>query len=318
MRLLVVVLGFLLIVAAPFLALAEELGPSTQFFKPYEKFDLSNPECFDRIIAALQFDPKAKALYENVMSLAGVTDPHQIIFFQKSEFAFEGGATLVSIDGKTDDDLMPGWQAITSDGFLSLVNDPDAKISTQIHLNANADMITSYSSLIHELTHARRDLMLVHQRANLDVLRHSSAKDYAWDLIRNSGGETDAFVAEISSVIRYRNRTHSEYEAFHTAITERYFDQDTGEVKDRQGLEQYLALAGGDLGYLGSYSSVFQKASKDELKTLRSGASSLDQFITTIQQSNPPMIPPANFDKTIEEARRLKLRADKIQAQFSL
>lgn len=120
------------------------------------------------------------------------------------------------------------------------------------------------------------------------------------------GGEVDAFIAEISAVIRYRNRTNAPYEPFHVPIREKFFDATTGEVLNRRALSEDILMKGGSLSYLKNYSNVFIQYVRGEVEYLESNAKILEAIPNFLLLSREQ-----------EQAKRMRLRANLLRSRFA-
>jgi hypothetical protein len=275
-------------------------------FRAYEKYNPQDPDSFNRILDAMKEDEGASALVLSVLSESGKSDLSEIVQIKPVAYSFESGNSAVSVSGDTPGSVLAGWPGIAQDGSLLVDSNPGSRIVIEIQLNSHSNMIDLYSTLIHELTHVQGALKKLKTKNLLDVLDYRDGNDYALDKIDGSGGEVDAFSAEISAVIRYRNRYRLPYESFHTPITERFFNSDTGEIVNREGLRRYLMSSGGSAGYLGSYSSVFQSYTASQLKYNESLYDRLKQ--SPSYEGNA---------QVREEASRLYTRAQRIRSQLS-
>lgn len=277
-----------------------------QLFGAYEKLDITNPNTFPRLVNALQQDPIANSLYQDVMMKSSAKDASEFIHFTKSDNLFQGGNASLHVEGTDSvDTIMEDWPAITSEGKLGVERNLQGRLRLTINLNPNAEMITTYASMIHEMTHAQGYLNKVQVRPLFDVLDYSSPADYALKAVNEPGGEADAFAAEISAVIRYRNRTNADYSAFHIPITEKYFDS-AGILTDRKGLSEYITYSGGGFSYMANYSRMFQDLVLSELDYVERSARILEAIPNIF-----------NLAKEGEEAKRLRLRANLIRKKFS-
>jgi hypothetical protein len=283
----------------------EKRADARPVFKAGEKFDSQNPESFNRIVDAIREDEEANNLVLGVLRESGKSDLSEIITFKEPKLGFQSGTSRVTIQGDAPQAVLHGWPSIAQDGTLLLDTQPGSRLKIEVTINSKLEMIETYSTIIHEFTHVRGQLKKLKTRNLLDVLDYDNASSYAMEKIDGDGGEVDAFVAEISAVIRYRNRYHLPYESFHTPITERFFNDQSGALNDREGLKQRLMFSGGGAGYFNTYKEEFRTLVQTYLQYSESLRDNLKQDPN--YQLNPAVR---------EEAERLATRALKIRAKF--
>lgn len=275
-------------------------------FKPHERFNVNDSESFERLQNALAADEEVNSLINFVLNETGKASLRELVTFKTPKFAFENGASTITLDIRTSNAVLRGWPGIDEEGLLLVDDNPGKSPNVTVELNPSKEMIEIYSTLIHELTHMRGALLRAKVGNPDEVLNYKSADEYSLWRVTGEGGEADAFAAEISAVIRYRNRYRLPYEAFFTPKNEVYFNMKTGEIKDRRGLERSIISAGGPKSYyLTTCKEEFKSRVKSEFEYMNMLAQQLKNHPS--YQNNPAVR---------EEANRLEIRAQRIRSQL--
>jgi hypothetical protein len=287
---------------------ARREGHPPAIFKSHEKFDVSDPESFARIEDALADDEQANALITAVLSETGKSSLRELVTFINPRNAFENGVSTITTDRASPMSVLAGWPALDSEGLFMPDPNPGTRLSVVVSLNPRSEMIELYATIIHELTHVLGSLRRMKSENLNELLIFKDANDYSLWNIERQGGEVDAFAAEISAVIRYRNRYNLPYEPFHTASSRenfRIFNLQTGELLNRRALEDSIAGKGNKLAYYSTGIDKFTQMIRLELSYCE----------TLLQQLKTSRSYDQRADVR-EEARRLENRVQRIRAQY--
>jgi hypothetical protein len=284
---------------------ARRAGFPPAIFKPHEKFDVNDPESFARLSDALADDEQANALITSVLTETGKSSLSELVNFKTPQNPFQHGVSTIITDRSMPGAALAGWPALNSEGLFMADPNPGQRLHVTVELNPRSEMIELYSTIIHELTHVQGSLKRMKTENLNELLGFRDAEDYSTWNIERQGGELDAFAAEISAVIRYRNRYNLPYEAFYTPRNEVYFDQRTGYCKNRRGLEESIAGKGNGLAYYATGIEKFGQMLQIELSYCE----------TLLQQLKTS----PSYDQRAdvrEEARRVEVRIQRIRAQY--
>ena len=272
-----------------------------------KKYDPADPVAYQRLVAAIDADPKVRTLVRSVLSEVGVSELKDFMQIRKpgEGHPFEQGDSLVEVLDPMPGGLISGWPAIDENGMLVQGRRPNLRFRATMKTGPGTEFET-FLNVIHEMTHLKANIAKAKATGiDRDILSFKGAGDYVEQLVSREGGEADAFIAQISAGIRYRLRTGADYASFHTAGDEKFFDDKTGEVRDREGLVKRFRTAGGKFSYQVGYERDFRDLVQSDLEWIDSNVK--------ILKSNPNYVTSPEYR---ELARRLLLRAEVIRKRF--
>gem|GEM_PF-5423401 len=269
-----------------------------------EYFDAQDPAAVPRLMAVLREDPEVAQLLLDVQNALDGAAPESVFVFQIESGSFEDGSASAEVVDPALGSPLPGWIALQSDGHLPQRPLAANQIKVAIRLRKHAPIANVFTTVVHEMTHLRQNILNLRSGAPEDELNYKTPYENALAWIYRPGGEVDAFRAEIAALIRYRVRHHADYDVFHTAIREKYFDYNTGLLLKPQAFADDIAKAGGVLSYVLNYQYTYINQIKADKTWLEDGITALSNHLVSA---------PADTNAQ-EELTRLQTRLQQMES----